>query len=138
MSTQSKATFSVGVSVLIVREGKLLLGRRQNTSTADGLLSTPGGRLEMDEDRFGCAIREAKEEAGIEIEREDLFPLGFQELFRYGKHYFMFYMLACRFRGEIVNMEPSKCEGWDWYDLDDIPNSTEPQEIIDLAKTICH
>lgn len=135
MSTTAKAKFSVGVSVLVTNKlGQVLLGERQNTTTADGLLSTPGGRIEEDEDMYACAIREAKEEAGIQIDREDLVLLGFKEHFRYGKHYFMFYMWARRFHGEIENVEPDKCKGWAWYNLSKIPgtNCTEPTEIIEL------
>jgi 8-oxo-dGTP diphosphatase len=135
MSTESKAKFSVGVSVLIVREGKLLLGRRQNTCTADGLLSTPGGRIEINETMFNAAVRETMEETGISV--EETLCVGFKEHFRYGKHYFMFYMWAVVSEGVPRNLEPHKCEGWQWVDINKIPaDCTEPPEIIESVKIL--
>ena len=131
MSTTAKAKFSVGVSVLVTnRNGKLLLGERQNTGTADGLLSTPGGRIEMDENMYQCAEREALEEAGIQVHNLEF--LGFQEHFRYGKHYFMFYYWAPRYTGRIRNVEPHKCKGWAWYATEKIGLNicTEPFWIL--------
>jgi 8-oxo-dGTP diphosphatase len=135
MSTASDAKFSVGVSVLLVRGGKLLLGRRQNTGTADGLLSTPGGRIEMNETMYEAAVRETFEETGISV--ESWLCVGFKEHFRYGKHYFMFYIWASEFTGEPENKEPNKCEDWWWADLNSIPgHCTEPPEIIESVKLL--
>lgn len=131
MSTLSKSKFSVGVSVLVTdASGKLLLGERQNTTTADGLLSTPGGRIEMDECMYQCAQREAMEEAGITV--TSLIFVGFQEHFRYDKHYFMFYYWAPRHEGKVRNTEPNKCKGWAWYDIGKIylNECTEPFWIL--------
>lgn len=137
MSLESKAKFSVGVSVLILRGGKLLLGRRIDTGTADGLLSTPGGRIEMDETMLQAAFRETYEETAISIDSPQSVVIGFKEHFRYGKHYFMFYVWAAHPFGDPVNVEPHKCQGWDWYDLDSIPSDcTEPPEIIEKLKSI--
>jgi 8-oxo-dGTP diphosphatase len=137
VSTTAKAKFSVGVSVLVTnRSGKLLLGERQNTGTADGLLSTPGGRIEMDENMYQCAQREAKEEADITV--LDLVMLGFQEHFRYGKHYFMFYYWAPGYTGKIKNVEPDKCKGWAWYDIEKIGlnECTEPFWIFGKVREL--
>jgi 8-oxo-dGTP diphosphatase len=132
VSTTAKAKFSVGVSVLVTRGTKLLLGKRQNTSTADGLLSTPGGRLEENERLVDCGIREAHEEVGLIIERNAMEFIGFKEHMRYGKHYFMFYFWARSFAGEIINREPDKCEGWDWHEITEIQieQCTEPPDVL--------
>jgi hypothetical protein len=34
--------------------------------------------------------------------------------------------------GELQNLEPDKCEGWDWYDLNNLPSplyGTMPQYL---------
>lgn len=134
MSTESKAKYSVGVSVLITANRHLLLGRRINTGTADGLLSTPGGRIEMDENMFDAAVRETWEETGIVLKQSDLLQVGFKEHFRFDKHYFMFYFWATISRDRtIVTMEPNKCEEWKWIHFDTVmrlDDCTEPREIL--------
>lgn len=127
----SKPTYPVGVSVLITnKQGQLLLGERINC-TAAGYLSTPGGRIERNEDHFGCAIREVKEETGM-----TLLPyweeVGFKELNRFGGHYFMFYLWCWAVGGEPKNLEPNKCKGWEWFVISEIPTErcTEPVDIL--------
>ncbi len=50
----------VGVGVLILRDGKVLLGRRKGSHGA-GCWSAPGGHLEFGEAVEDCALREALE-----------------------------------------------------------------------------
>lgn len=130
---KAKSTLAVGVSVLLVQKGKLLLGKRKNV-TAEGLFSTPGGRIEQNENMFSCAEREFKEETGAVIS-SPLEVIGFKELFRFNMHYIMFYLKATAYEGEIVNNEPDKCEGWKFYSLRSLPGScTEPQDILELLR----
>lgn len=134
MSTESNSKFSVGVSVLVVRDGMLLLGRRINTGTLDGWLSTPGGRIEQGETMFQAARRELKEETGLGTGL--LLVIGFKEHFRAGKHYFMVYLYADDVTGVPQNLEPGKCEGWCWVEWEKIPlgECTEPLEILDTVR----
>ena len=56
----------VGVGVLILRDGKVLLGRRKGSHGA-GCWSAPGGHLEFGETLEDCAAREVLEETGLKI-----------------------------------------------------------------------
>lgn len=56
----------VGVGVLILRDGKVLLGRRKGSHGA-GCWSAPGGHLEFGEAVEDCALREALEETGLAL-----------------------------------------------------------------------
>jgi len=130
---ERKPTLPVGVSVLLVRDGKLLLGERCNVSAA-GMYSTPGGRIEQSEDMLQCAIRETYEETGLALCRASLTILGAREHFRFGQHYIMFYVRCRAFDGEPLNREPEKCVEWRWFARAEIPqNCTEPSDIIDAA-----
>ena len=51
-------------SVYIVREGKVLLHKHKKL----GILLPPGGHIELNEDPNQAALREAKEESGLDIE----------------------------------------------------------------------
>ena len=51
----------VGVGVAVVKDGKVLLGKRKNAH-GEGTWSFPGGHLEYKESWEDCAIRETLEE----------------------------------------------------------------------------
>ena len=51
---------------------KILLSKRKNTGYKDGEYELPGGHLEENEDLYEVMIREAKEELGISLNRQDL------------------------------------------------------------------
>jgi 8-oxo-dGTP pyrophosphatase MutT (NUDIX family) len=58
--------------VLLWRDdGRVLMLRRYNTGYRDGWLGPPAGRIEPGEDVLAAAIREAGEEAGVTLRRED-------------------------------------------------------------------
>lgn len=130
-----KPRHAVGVSVLLIENGNILLGRRgPDTGAAQGLLSTPGGRLEIEESIIDAAGREFFEETGATIAIAPLKIIGFKKHFRFGEHYIMFYVLATEHKGEIGNPEGvGKCDGWLWYSaplaimLKDV---TEPKDIL--------
>ena len=132
----AKPMYAVGVSVLVTNaEGHILLGKRKQVS-AEGLLSTPGGRLEYDETIEECAAREFAEECGTESDPVRLGPvtlLGWRKHNRYGNHYFMFYVHATSWNGSIGNGIPDKSEDWEWFDRKDLTteNCTEPADILD-------
>lgn len=56
-----------GVVVLIDREGYVLLGKRQG-GYGEGKWGLPQGYVEFDEDFLSAAIREVKEETGLDVE----------------------------------------------------------------------
>lgn len=128
-----KPTLPVGVSVLLTNErGQVLLAKRRNNSGA-GLLSTPGGRLELTEDILQCAAREFREECLAELVGPTA-VIAWREHFRYGNHYIMFYVRARHYLGTIANGIPDKSEEWEWFNVEDIqPDTcTEPQDVLDL------
>ncbi|MFA5763558.1 MAG: NUDIX hydrolase [archaeon] len=55
-----------GASVIVKHEGKILLGKR-NKENANGMWVIPGGGIDFGEKIKDAAIREIKEETGIDI-----------------------------------------------------------------------
>ena len=110
----------VGLSVLVVKHGKLLLGKRRG-SHGDGEYAAPGGHLEHLESFQVCAEREVLEETGIEIG-----PLRFLRVLnatQYApKHYVDLAFVAEWCGGEPEVREPDKVDRWDWYAIDDLPS----------------
>lgn len=60
------------VYLLMIRGGKILLMRRFKTGYFDGYYGLPAGHLEKEEMPAGGTIREAYEEAGVRLKKEDL------------------------------------------------------------------
>jgi 8-oxo-dGTP diphosphatase len=108
-----------GIGVMIFKDGKILLHKRKGAHGA-GEYSFPGGHLEYMESFEACARRETLEEAGITIKNVRFLLLS--NLKDYApKHYVHINFIADWESGEPQNLEPEKCEGWDWYSLDNIP-----------------
>jgi 8-oxo-dGTP diphosphatase len=116
MSLETK----VGVAVMIVKDGKVLLGKRK-TSHGAGEYSFPGGHLEYMELFSNCAIRETREECGIEIQNIKFLLVA--NLTQYApKHYCNICLIADWKDGEVKLLEPDRYESWDWYDIDSLPS----------------
>lgn len=110
----------VGIGVLIFKDNKVLLQKRKGAHGA-GSYCGPGGHLEHAESFEDCIRRETKEEAGIEIDNIKFLCLtNFKD--HLPKHYVDIGLVADYKSGEPQVLEPDKCEGWDWYDLDNLPS----------------
>ncbi|MEN9647660.1 MAG: hypothetical protein RLY57_464 [Candidatus Parcubacteria bacterium] len=110
----------VGVGIMILKEGKVLLGKRKS-SHGSGQYAFPGGHFEYMESFEQSALRELSEECGIKIQN-----LRFQflaNLTEYTpKHYVHVGLIAEWKSGEPEILEPEKCDGWNWYNLDNLPS----------------
>lgn len=113
-----RTKFFVAVDVLVIRDGKILLGKRKGTYGA-GFWGLPGGHLEDKEEMTVAAARELKEETGL-----DAGPLEFASLYNNNireEHYVHVTFVAREAKGEPVVAEPNKCEEWRWFDLSALP-----------------
>ncbi|ESQ28386.1 hypothetical protein EUTSA_v10019297mg [Eutrema salsugineum] len=120
------ATPRVAVVVFLLKGNSVLLGRRRS-SIGDSTFALPGGHLEFGESFEGCAARELMEETGIEIEIEKMKLLTVtNNVFKEApkpSHYVTVFMRATVVDASQTprNLEPEKCEGWDWYDWLNLP-----------------
>ena len=109
----------IGVGVIIRKGNKVLLGKRRNAHGA-GTWSFPGGHLELNEEIEDCAKREVMEETGLKI--KNLKRVAFtNDIFGNNLHYVTLYVLADYDSGEARVMEPDKCEIWQWFDWNKLP-----------------
>ncbi len=69
-STDTPYDGATGVGVIVVKDGKILVGNRDDNNQVAG----PGGHIETWEDAERAAYRETEEEFGIEL--NNLIPLG--------------------------------------------------------------
>jgi 8-oxo-dGTP diphosphatase len=109
----------VGVGVLIIKNGKVLLGKRKGAHGA-GEYAGMGGHVEFHEKLEDTVKREAFEEAGVTL-KNIKYPCT-SNLRKYEKHYLDIGFTAEIESGEPQVMEPEKLESWNWYDLDHLPS----------------
>ena len=110
----------LAVGILVVRGGRVLLGRRRGSHGA-GTWSAPGGRMEFGETVVDCARRELLEETGLYLRSAELGPFTNDIFHEAGQHYFTAMVIARDAEGEPENREPDKCEGWGWHDWQALP-----------------
>lgn len=110
----------VGIGVLVLHEGKVLLGKRK-ADNGIGTWAPPGGHLEFGETWETCARREVLEETGIHINNVRFFTAT-NDIHTDGlRHYITIWLQADFAGGEIENCEPDKCCGWEWLSWETIP-----------------
>jgi 8-oxo-dGTP diphosphatase len=123
----------VGVGVIIIKDNKILLGKRKNAH-GDNTWSFPGGHLEYGEEWEDCSRREVMEETGIEI-KNIRFGTATNDIFlNEQKHYITIIMISDFESGEVKIMEPDKCEKWEWFEWNKLPQPFF-LPIVNLLKT---
>ncbi|WP_406664031.1 NUDIX hydrolase [Gallaecimonas sp. GXIMD1310] len=109
----------VGVGVLVVRDGKWLLGQRRG-GLGDGCWAFPGGHLEKGETPEQCAARELAEETGMQLQQPRIFAVT-NDLHPDGRHYLTVFVTG-HASGAPRLLEPKKCSGWQWLQPDQLPS----------------
>lgn len=127
----------VGTSLIVVKNGKVLVGKRKGSHAA-GLVSFPGGHLNWNETWEDCVLRELSEECGVDFRvkirfynenRKEFFVTN-DIMPQYNKHYITIFMVADWVEGEPANMEPHKCEGWNWITYDELKLLSQHGESV--------
>lgn len=104
----------VGIGVIIVKDGKIAVGKRIASHGKDTYM-IPGGHLEFGEDIKVCAKREVSEECGL-TDITILDVVSVSNDIAYDKHYVSICVLAEWHSGELVDAEPHKSKNWQWMD----------------------
>ena len=127
----------VAVSAAVFRDGRVLIVRRAR-SPAAGLHTLPGGVVELGETLAEAAVREVREETGLEI--EPLALVGYREVIardangRVERH-FVILPFAARWRaGEItLNAELAEARWLVPAELSDLATTEGLAEILGTA-----
>lgn len=106
-------------------EGKTLLLLRKNTGYEDGKYSLIAGKIEPGESLLLSAIREACEEAGIILKKEDvkLVHTLHRRTAKQQTNWVDFFFRAEKWEGTVANHEPEKCEELQWFDRNQLPDN---------------
>lgn len=119
----------VGCGVFVIKDGKVLLGKRISKH-GEGKWASPGGHLEFGEEPEECARREVEEETGLQIKNirkavytNHLFP-------ETNKHYITLWMVSEHASGDVQLREPEKFERWEWFDWNNLPTPLFTEEAL--------
>ena len=120
----------VGFGVLIQQNGKILLGRRhEDPNKADSVFraanvwTMPGGKLDYSESFIEGAIREVKEETGLDVKAEDLDVICLNEDMNEHAHFITVGLIAKKFSGEPQVLEPDEITEWKFFGEDELPEN---------------
>lgn len=109
--------------LFLFKDGKILMSKRANTGWGDGKYSVVAGHIEENETAKEAIIREAKEEAGIDISELEVAHVMHRHE---GDYRIDFFFTAKEWKSEPVNMEPEKCDDLSWFSLDELPENMLP------------
>lgn len=115
----------VGVSCIIIKGDKVLLGKRKGSHGA-GTWAFPGGHLELYEEPEDAARREVLEETGLKVSTPRFGSFTNDLFAEEGRHYITLHYVCSYESGEPGAMEPEKCEGWEWFGWDELPEPLFP------------
>lgn len=90
----------------------------------NGNYSLPAGHIERGEKVFDAAIREAREEVGVEIDEAELRLVHIGHFKDPDGHRVAFFVQAPGWRGEPRNMEAEKHIGTAWFTQKNMPGNT--------------
>jgi len=136
MPSNSRPRPHIGIGIILINPaGLVLIGKREGPHAP--YWSIPGGYLEPGETFETAAIREVKEETGLDI--ADPVVIGVSNNLETwkaeGLHVVSVFLLAKEFSGTLAVMEPDKCSGWQWCDPSDLP---EPHFEASSTAVACY
>ena len=120
------------VGIILKKEQKVFLVKRQDTDWASGLWNFPGGLVEQGETLAHAASREIAEEAGVTVPEDALKLVHVLDIKAGGSNtrdIIGFYFLAEEWEGTATNNEPHRHSKAEWFSLDDLP-----QDITEHAQ----
>lgn len=106
----------VGVGCLVVHADRILLVRGRR-----GLWSPPGGHLDFGESPLAAAVRETKEETGVDVFGVEFVAITNDVLEDVDKHYITIWMRAETRDSTILIEDADEILEAAWFDLLDLP-----------------
>jgi 8-oxo-dGTP diphosphatase len=111
------------VAVFVEYQGKILMGNRIHNTTAVGVSewSVTGGKVDFGETPEQAAIRETKEECGLDITDLEFLTYKTECFPSFGKHFICLYFRAKATSADAKLMEPEKVSQWVWIEPKQCP-----------------
>ncbi len=130
MELNTKRAVGVGFGVMLLRGSQVLLGRRHDDPEkasslleGEGTWTMPGGKLKFGESFEEGAIRETKEETGLDLAEDDLRVISVSNDVVSTAHFVTIGLLCTTHQGNPQVLEPDEITEWMWFELDDLPDN---------------
>ncbi len=117
---------AIALFVAFLKDDQVLLSRRFETGFMDGSYDLPAGHLEPGETIKNAAVREVREELGLDIDGEKLSLFHINQSNYYGTPYINFMFSIKDWRGVPKICEPDKSDDLRFFDLDKLPSDLTP------------
>lgn len=127
--------------VVLRRQDQVLLQLRAGTGYRDGYWALLAGHVDPGESVVEAAVREAREEGGVEIDPADLAPLTAMHRYEPGgpaiEQRLDVFFEARSWSGEPTLREPHRTAAIDWFGLDALPDPVVPHErtVLEALRT---
>lgn len=105
-----RRTHRISAGAIVLEQGKVLLVR-YNEGDGNTFLAAPGGRAHMREGLPKAAIREVREETGLEVNPYPCRVLFVEELLSRKHRHIKIWLLCSLVRGELTRTKEAKKEG---------------------------
>ena len=117
----------VGVGVVLLKDGKILLGKRNqdpkkagSVFNSSGTWTLPGGKMEFGESFEETAKREVMEETGIEVKNLKL--ISVTNDMSNAAHFVTIGFLSTEFEGSPIAREIEEITEWKWFGMNGLPS----------------
>lgn len=127
-------TYPLAIHIFFKNKDKVLLSLRANTGYEDGKYSVVAGHVESGESIIEAGIREAKEEAGVDIVPSHFKIVGSMHR-KSDDERIDYFAVVENWKGEIRNCEENKCGGLEWYPVSNLPHNMIPYIKFAINKT---
>lgn len=112
--------------MLLIKDDEILLLKRASTGWLDNFYSLPAGSLDEGEEILKAAIREAKEEVGVDVEEKDVSLANVQHCQMEDQRWFNFFFVTKVWTGEPKVCEPHKHSEVKWVKINELPKDIIP------------
>ena len=115
-----------GAAVMLLKDGKVLLGKRHDDPEkagsqlhGEGTWTLPGGKVDFGETIYDAAKRELKEETDLNAKKLELISVTDEIV--HDAHFVTMGFVCTEWEGELKTMEPDEIIEWKWFSLDELP-----------------
>jgi len=107
-------------AIAVINGTKILMGKRRDKGNK---WTNPGGHIEGKEKPIDGAVRELKEETGIEVKSSKLTPMGFKDVTTLDNKKIRVHAFKLSYKGPTTMLEDPDEEvfRWQWLDINAMP-----------------